>query len=390
MKNPLFSFCLGCFLLFWGTTSASASITLQVGETYHLSLSNVPTHLQGCQWTTSRPNDVQIISSVSTYTTSVTIKAINAFSGSPCVIQCKYYYLELDPTTGRYTYSRSGFQDWDVFVKAVDPTGVSISSTRLTMNVGDSDYLTAYVQPSNASTTFTWKTSSSSVATVSSTGDTDARVTAKGPGECKITVTTSNGVSAFCNVVVNPLNPTKITISPSSLELLENQSKKLSYSLYPSGSSADVTWRSGNESIATVTQSGNVTGVAQGTTSISVSTSNGLTDRIEVKVLPSVKRITLADTKAFVGYTITLKPVMEPDGSSAKLLWRSSDSSVATVDSEGRLTSIKEGTTTIHVTTENNREAEATITVVKPEDAFNVRNVKQYISVVESLQKKAQ
>lgn len=389
MKNLLSRLCIGCLLLFFcGVNTAKASITLKVGETHTCTLSNVPSHLQGCQWTSSRPFDVQIISNVSTYTTSVTIKAVNAFSGPPCVIHCQYYYLELDPTTGRYTYSRSGYQDWNIFVHDVEPTGISLSSTLLTLDVGASATLTANVQPSNASTSLTWKSSSSSIARVSSIGDNRANITAESPGECTITVTASNGISATCTVNVNALDPTKITISPTSLELMENQLKTLSYTLYPSGSSADVTWSSGDDNIATVTQTGLVKGISQGKTSIIVSTSNGLTDVIEVTVLPSVQRITLSDAQLFVGYSKILIPVLEPEGISSELIWSSSDNLVATVDNNGCIRANKEGKTTIRVTTENNRQAEATITVVKPENAFNVRNVKQHISVVENLLKK--
>ena len=90
---------------------------MKVGDTETLDIGDV-SHLQGCQWTISRPNDVVFVTTPQTYSTKVTIKAVNAFPAtSPCVVQCKYYYLELDPTTGKYTYSRTGYKDWTIFVK---------------------------------------------------------------------------------------------------------------------------------------------------------------------------------------------------------------------------------------------------------------------------------
>ena len=107
---------------------------------------------------------MQIVSTVSSLTTSVTVKALKSFTGSPCVIQCKYYYLELDPTTGRYTYSRSGSQEWNFFVSEVKPTGVNLSRSSMSLNVGESEILTASLVPSDAQSSFSWSSSSKDVA----------------------------------------------------------------------------------------------------------------------------------------------------------------------------------------------------------------------------------
>lgn len=96
---------------------------MKVGDTETLDIGNIK-HLQGCQWTISRPYDVVFTTKPQSFSTKVTIKAINAFSAqSPCIVQCKYYYLELDPTTGRYTYSRTGYKDWTVFVNKGSDNG---------------------------------------------------------------------------------------------------------------------------------------------------------------------------------------------------------------------------------------------------------------------------
>ena len=99
------------------STIYANAISMKVGDTETLDIGDV-SHLQGCQWTISRPNDVIFVTTPQAYSTKVTIKAVNAFPAtSPCVVQCKYYYLELDPTTGKYTYSRTGYKDWTIFVK---------------------------------------------------------------------------------------------------------------------------------------------------------------------------------------------------------------------------------------------------------------------------------
>ena len=79
-------------------------------------------------------------------------------------------------------------------------TGVTISHEKLVINEGNSETLYTLIEPSNTtdSKTLTWKSSDTSVATVDSNG----KVTAISVGTTVITVTTSNGISATCNVRV--------------------------------------------------------------------------------------------------------------------------------------------------------------------------------------------
>ncbi len=106
---------LSSMMLLWINISIMA-INMKVGETETLNIGNI-SHLQGCQWTISRPNDIVFTTTPQSYSTQVTIKAVNSFpASSPCIVQCKYYYLELDPITGRYIYSRTGYKDWTIFV----------------------------------------------------------------------------------------------------------------------------------------------------------------------------------------------------------------------------------------------------------------------------------
>ena len=111
MKKFLLSLILCLFCI-----NIQSAEHLKVGDTKTLSIDNI-SHLQGCVWTISRPSNVTFTHTPGTYDTSVTIKAIKVFSGEPCIVQCKYYYLEKDPVSGRYIYSRSGYKEWHVFVE---------------------------------------------------------------------------------------------------------------------------------------------------------------------------------------------------------------------------------------------------------------------------------
>lgn len=103
------------------------------------------------------------------------------------------------------SYSPTGYAKYgtnvDVVVsKGVKVTGISVSSSSLTLNEGATSQLTATVSPSNATNKdYTWSSSDSSVASVSSSGI----VTAKSMGSATITAKTSDcGYTAKCTVTV--------------------------------------------------------------------------------------------------------------------------------------------------------------------------------------------
>lgn len=83
-------------------------------------------------------------------------------------------------------------------IPTIKVTSVTLSSTDMSMTVGDVQTLTATVAPANATNkSVTWRSSNSSVATVSSTGE----VKAVGAGTSTITAT-ADGKSATCEVMV--------------------------------------------------------------------------------------------------------------------------------------------------------------------------------------------
>ena len=163
---------------------------------------------------------------------------------------------------------------------AVSPTSVSVTPTSLSLEVSQTANLTATVYPSNATTSLTWSSSNTNVAKVSS-----GKVTAVGAGSCVITVKTSNGKSATCNVTVAEpvVNPTSVYVSPSSLSLEVNETANLTATVYPSNATTSLTWSTSNSSVAKVTD-GKVTAVGAGTCKITVKTSNGKSASCNVTV----------------------------------------------------------------------------------------------------------
>jgi len=99
----------------------------------------------------------------------------------------------------------------DVGETEIKVTGVSLNRTTLTLNEGDTEKLTATVNPSNATNkNVTWSSSNSSIVSVDSNGN----IKALKPGTATITVTTKDGNhKATCQVVVNSYT---ITFTPYS------------------------------------------------------------------------------------------------------------------------------------------------------------------------------
>ena len=235
------------------------------------------------------------------------------------------------------------------------PTGVSLNKTSATLtSEGATLQLTATVSPTEAADkTVTWKSSNDNVATVSSNG----LVTAVGNGTATITVTTKNGSkTATCAVTVNII-PTGVSLNKTSATLTsKGATLQLTATVSPTeAADKTVTWKSSNENVATVSSSGLVTAVGNGTTTIIVTTTTGAkTATCNVTVNIAVTEVSLDKNEATLfkrGDTLQLTATVSPSGAANKSLkWESSDETVATVSDSGLVTAVNRGTCTITAT----------------------------------------
>ncbi|MBE5803814.1 MAG: hypothetical protein E7316_04810 [Clostridiales bacterium] len=239
----------------------------------------------------------------------------------------------------------------------------------------------------------TWSSTNPSVATVSKTG----KVTAKKAGNTKIYATSkaNPSVSDYCYVYVYDRQPTSISIPESQITLYTvnkpsygyYRQDTLSYSYSPYNSYANVTWKSSNPKVATVTQSGKVTALNPGTTLIyCTSKANGSVRdycRVVVRKFYEVTRVRPNKSAATLyltpientsySNTITLKPSMAPTNATVKdVLWRSSNTSVASVSANGVVTGKKAGTATITVISRSKSSIRGTMKVTVKNTPFSV------------------
>lgn len=172
--------------------------------------------------------------------------------------------------------------------------------------------------------------------------------------------------------------PSSIKLNRTSLTITVNTCQQLIATISPSNaSSTRVYWKSSNTSVASVNSSGLVSAKKVGTATITASTANGkkATCKVTVKT-PSVSSIKLNKTTLTMtgGKTYTLKATISPSGANKKVIWTSSNTSVATVSSSGKITAKNAGTAIITVTSQDNKNKTATCKVtVKAPSATKVK-----------------
>lgn len=252
-----------------------------------------------------------------------------------------------------------------ITVKDVEATGVTVSSTAVTLEVDKTQAITAKVSPDKADQSVTWTSSNTSVAAVSSNGT----ITAKAVGTATITAKTTNGKTAAVAVTVKAVEATSVAITASVNSCLVNSTIALAAKVSPDKASQSVTWTSSNTSVATVSSSGVVTAKAVGTTTITAKTANSKSATYTITVNPvTATAITLSETSKELAQdaTVTLRATIVPANVTDKAItWTSSNSSVATVDTNGKVTAKAAGTATITVKTANSKTATCTITVTE-------------------------
>ncbi len=179
--------------------------------------------------------------------------------------------------------------------------------------------------------------------------------------------------------IVDNVAPDGIDIATETdgTELKKGKSIKLDYNLNPRYATTKVTWKSSNESVATVTASGKVTGVSAGTAIITVTTANNKRDSFKVMVYdPNAKATAvkfvdeygdkITKLTLYTGQFMQMGNGVEttPYGVAAKRTWKSSNKKVATVSSTGKIVAQKPGKANITVKI-NGKSAKLKVTVKK-------------------------
>lgn len=167
-----------------------------------------------------------------------------------------------------------------------------------------------------------------------------------------------------------PVDVEGVSVSPTSLNLIAGETSDLTETVTPdSSTNKSVRWSSSNTNVATVSSSGLVTGIGKGSAIITVTTVDGgfsAISSVNVETI-DVTGVSVSPTSATImeRRTLSLAETVSPtNASNQSVIWSSSNTSVATVSSNGLVKGTGEGTAIITVTTEDGEyTATSSITV---------------------------
>ncbi|TGY93648.1 hypothetical protein E5329_17565 [Petralouisia muris] len=216
-----------------------------------------------------------------------------------------------------------------------------------TVKIGDECYLLALTTNGKKPS---FSSSDSKIASVNTYG----KITAKKAGTVKITAKIKNG-EASCTVTVQK---TKIQLSAKEISLENGQSARLKVN---SSTGHPVTFKTSKKSIAEVDENGVITAKKPGTATITATV-----DKISASCRVTVKKPTVSLSKRSVSLYRNRKvrlTVKSTSNSAPK--WKSNKKSVATIEQNGVVTAVKNGSAVITVTVDGVSKS-CEVTVKKP------------------------
>ena len=171
-----------------------------------------------------------------------------------------------------------------VTIKVPAATAVVFEQTEIEMHIGDKTSPVVSIMPAAANQTLVFSSSNTAVATISAKG----LITAKAIGTAVITAKAKENESlqATCtiNVVATPVE--SISFGAQTIDVTLGTTQQLQLTILPAAAANEneVTYSSDDETIATVSATGLVTGIAQGKTTV-IATCGGKQATIEVVVV---------------------------------------------------------------------------------------------------------
>lgn len=259
-----------------------------------------------------------------------------------------------------------------IMVTLVPIADITIAPSTATIGAGTILQLAATLRDAKGNVlggrTVSWSSDQPTIASVSESGV----VTGLTPGAARITAA-ADGKAATALITVTPVPIVSIDVTPASPSLTVGGTVQLTATARDAQGNAlpgrVMTWISGAPSVATVSQTGQVSGVGIGT-AIIFAASEGVSGSTQVNVSTVAVgqvRVTPSSSNLQLGTFVQLSAeVLDGSGSpltGRTVLWSSSDQSVAAVSGTGRVQSVSPGTVTITATADG-VAGTATVTVV--------------------------
>lgn len=333
--------------------------------------------------------------------------------------------VEVDSATGKL---KAGEQEGSTTIRIKDSTGkelqkitvkvvpdgelqpktIQITPDDISVYKDEDVRVTAKVYPEGASQNVEWslKNGGENTVVLKSNEDGSATVTGKALGN-----TTLYAKSEVNNTSANI--PISVTVAADTFEFQGDQSGTVQvavddtkknikstntesddFSLYylPKEASGDtVTWEIEDDSIATIDATKNLTigngvpaiqGLKQGETTLTATTGSGKTASVKVVVFDPISEFTVDEQRTVqVGETIKLDVTKIPADSKETFTFESRDGNIATVDADGNVKGIKDGSVSITVKTSKNMSKTCTVTVVSKVSQITILDAPIELSV---------
>jgi len=247
------------------------------------------------------------------------------------------------------------------------PESITLAPKSQIIDLYDTYALTYEILPTTVTDKrVTFTSSDTKIASVDSVGV----VTALKVGSVVITVSTVEGnLKATCNITVRDIRVYSVSLDKKSLSLIVGDTDTLVASILPVDARIkDVTWSSSNSNVATVDENGFVTAVGAGTAKITVTTTDGkktASCTVTVTRIPTTN-INISDftDNMLIGDTYKFAATVYPsNATNTSVAWSSSNSKIATVDSEGNVTALKAGKVNIIAKTVDGKIDSQAVTV---------------------------
>jgi uncharacterized protein YjdB len=243
---------------------------------------------------------------------------------------------------------------------------VTYAKSNITLSVGTSTSVMVKVAPYVAKKKgITYASSDEAIATVTAKG----RLTAVAEGECQLVVASVYDPTVSVSIPVHVIVPVdNLTLTAENTSVAVGKTLQLNVTYEPANASLpNATFTSSNESVATISESGLVTGEKRGTvtiTAVSADENEKATLKVNVIQLSQSVSITPESGKAVVGRTVKLKTTVLPKNANDQTVtWSSNDESIATVNAKGVVTIMSIGTANITATSNADAAISATIPV---------------------------
>ena len=254
------------------------------------------------------------------------------------------------------------------------PESIELNKNVLYMASGDTFQLEATVLPPEASQEVEWSSSNPSVVSVDSDGLVEA-VAMSGNSVITARCVEKPSITATCSTEVNYEPATGVQISDSAITVSSGDTYQLVATVLPDDPYVikKVTWTSSNPTAVSVDENGLITAnEISGDSVITVTTLDGgftATCNVHIEFVEvtgltidkNIMRMKSGDTKPLTAYVLPSNATMKG------VTWETSDPTIATVDSNGAVTSLAYGTCEISATTEDgNFTAVCSVNVKEP------------------------